>query len=146
MFKKMIIVVLILFGLFFVIFFFMKGCFIVYFSKSYSEVELIVEQVWKNNMKKVDYVFDLIYFFGFREIVQLSFNCKLKLIIGWIIISSVNLEFLILKGIINENLLIGVVIMWLDQKMGEGNYLLVGYYLRQENLLFGFFLYIKKGV
>lgn len=144
MFKKTIIAVLILSGLLLVTSPLMKGCLIAYLSKSHSEAELTAEQARKNNMKKADYAFDSIHPPGFRETVQSSFNRKPKPIIGRITI-SVNLELPILKGTTNENLLIGAATMRPDQKMGEGNYPLAGHHLRQENLLFGPLLHIKKG-
>ncbi|ASF28023.1 MULTISPECIES: class A sortase [Bacillus amyloliquefaciens group] len=145
MFKKTIIAVLILSGLLLVTSPLMKGCLIAYLSKSHSETELTAEQARKNNMKKADYAFDSIHPPGFRETVQSGFNRKPKPIIGRITISSVNLELPILKGTTNENLLIGAATMRPDQKMGEGNYPLAGHHLRQENLLFGPLLHIKKG-
>lgn len=145
MFKKTIIAVLILSGLLLVTSPLMKGCLIAYLSKSHSEAELTAEQARKNNMKKADYAFDSIHPPGFRETVQSSFNRKPKPIIGRITISGVNLELPILKGTTNENLLIGAATMRPDQKMGEGNYPLAGHHLRQENLLFGPLLHIKKG-
>ncbi|MES5398023.1 class A sortase [Bacillus amyloliquefaciens] len=145
MFKKTIIAVLILSGLLLVTSPLMKGCLIAYLSKSHSEAELTAEQARKNNMKKADYTFDSIHPPGFRETVQSGFNRKPKPVIGRITISSVNLELPILKGTTNENLLIGAATMRPDQKMGEGNYPLAGHHLRQENLLFGPLLHIKKG-
>ncbi|MGP3779989.1 class A sortase [Bacillus sp. 4A_MP3] len=143
--KKMIIAVLILSGLLLISSPLMKGCLIAYLSKSQIESELTAEQARKNNMKKADYDFESIHPPGFRETVQSSFNRKPKPIIGRITISSIDLDLPILKGTTNENLLIGAATMRPDQKMGEGNYPLAGHHLKQENLLFGHLLHIKKG-
>lgn len=56
--------------------------------------------------------------------------------IGQIIIPSRNTNIGILRGVTEDNLMLGAATMKLDQTMGEGNYALAGHYQFEEGVLF----------
>ncbi len=57
--------------------------------------------------------------------------------VGMISIPSINLQLPILEGITQANLSIGVGTVRPNQKLGEGNFVLLGHYMTNEGLLFG---------
>ncbi|MCG8396464.1 class A sortase [Bacillus atrophaeus] len=144
MYKKIIIAVFILSGLLLIFSPFIKGSLIAYFSKNQYESELTVGQLQENNEEEAEFDFDSIQPPTLTEAIKAGFDQDSKAIIGRIRIESVDLKLPILKGTINENLLIGAATMRPDQKMGEGNYPLAGHHLKQKSLLFGPLANIKK--
>jgi len=67
------------------------------------------------------------------------------LLIGQLVIPSVDMNIPIFKGINNANLLAGSATMRKDQKMGAGNYPLAGHYMKEKNVLFGSLMDVKEG-
>jgi len=67
------------------------------------------------------------------------------LLIGQLVIPSVDMSIPIFKGINNANLLAGSATMRKDQKMGTGNYPLAGHYMKEKNVLFGSLMDVKEG-
>lgn len=67
------------------------------------------------------------------------------LLIGQLVIPSVDMNIPIFKGINNANLLAGSATMRNDQKMGAGNYPLAGHYMKEKNVLFGSLMDVKEG-
>ncbi len=68
-----------------------------------------------------------------------------NLLIGQLVIPSVEMNIPIFKGINNANLLAGSATMRKDQKMGQGNYPLAGHYSKDKNILFSSLMDVKKG-
>ena len=68
-----------------------------------------------------------------------------SLLIGQIVIPSLDLNLCIFKGTTNYNLLRGVGTMKPDDTMGKGNYTLAGHNNGDKSLLFGSLMSIKKG-
>lgn len=68
-----------------------------------------------------------------------------SVIIGQIVIPSVNINLAILKGATNENLLAGAGTMKSDDRFGEGNFTLAGHFNKDKSILFGPLMDIKKG-
>lgn len=66
-------------------------------------------------------------------------------IIGQLIISSLDINLPISKGMEKENLHIGVGTMKDEQQMGQGNYAIAGHYVKNDRVLFARLLDIKKG-
>lgn len=66
-------------------------------------------------------------------------------IIGQLIISSLDMNLPILKGMETNNLYVGVGTMKNEQSMGKGNYAIAGHYIKNHDILFGRLLDIKKG-
>lgn len=67
------------------------------------------------------------------------------LLVGQLVIPSVDMNIPIFKGINNANLLAGSATMRKDQKMGTGNYPLAGHYMKEKNVLFGSLMDVKEG-
>lgn len=57
-------------------------------------------------------------------------------VIGILRIPSVNLEMAVLRGVYNDNLLLGCGTLREDQEMGQGNYPLAGHYSAYDGVLF----------
>ncbi|MCJ2148604.1 MULTISPECIES: class A sortase [Bacillus] len=144
MYKKMIVAVLVISGIFFVLSPFIKESIIINLNKNKS-FELTAEQAEQNNAQKASFDFEAIQPPSFMETVKAGLDPEPKAVIGRITISSVNIKLPILKGTTNQNLLYGATTMRPDQKMGEGNYPLAGHHMKRENLLFGPLINIKKG-
>lgn len=68
-----------------------------------------------------------------------------NLLVGQLVIPSLNMNLCIFKGTTNYNLLKGVGTMKPDDKIGKGNYTLAGHNNGDKSLLFGSLLDIKKG-
>ena len=68
-----------------------------------------------------------------------------KLIIGQLVIPSLDMNLCIFKGTLNSNLLKGLGTMKPDDKMGKGNFTLAGHNNGDKTLLFGSLMDIKKG-
>ena len=69
-----------------------------------------------------------------------------SLLIGQLVIPSLDMNLCIFKGTTNYNLLRGLGTMKPDDKMGKGNYTLAGHNNGDKKLLFGALMDIKKGV
>lgn len=91
--------------------------------------------------------------FDFAQVKEISPTATLldnqpidkKLLIGQIVIPSLEMNLCIFKGTTNYNLLKGVGTMKPDDKMGVGNYTLAGHNNGDKSLLFGSLMDIKKG-
>lgn len=68
-----------------------------------------------------------------------------SLLIGQVVIPSINMNLSIFKGATNENLLAGASTMKVDDKMGEGNFTLAGHYNKDKSILFGSLMDVKIG-
>ena len=68
-----------------------------------------------------------------------------SLLIGQLVIPSLDMNLCIFKGTTNYNLLRGLGTMKPDDKMGKGNYTLAGHNNGDRKLLFGALMDIKKG-
>ena len=66
-----------------------------------------------------------------------------KSILGQIVIPSIDLNLVLLRGTTNANLLAGAGTMKPSQKMGEGNYAVAGHYAKR-GVLFGDLTNVKK--
>ena len=66
-----------------------------------------------------------------------------KSILGQIVIPSIDLNLVLLRGTTNTNLLAGAGTMKPRQKMGEGNYAVAGHYAKR-GVLFGDLTTVKK--
>lgn len=66
-----------------------------------------------------------------------------KSILGQIVIPSIDMNLVLLRGTTNANLLAGAGTMKPSQKMGEGNYAVAGHYAKR-GVLFGDLANVKK--
>ena len=91
--------------------------------------------------------------FDFEQVEEISPTATLldtkpidkKLLIGQLVIPSLDINLCIFKGTINNNLLKGVGTMKSEDKMGKDNFTLAGHNNGDKNLLFGSLMDIEKG-
>ena len=112
-------------------------------------IEETPPQVLKENDEKVqpEEIFD------FEQVKEISPTATLldnrpidkSLLIGQLVIPSLDMNLCIFKGTTNYNLLRGLGTMKAEDKMGEGNYTLAGHNNGDKSLLFGSLMDIKKG-
>ncbi len=74
-----------------------------------------------------------------------SAKINTDLLVGQLVIPSVDMNIPIFKGINNANLLAGSATMRKNQQMGTGNYPLAGHYMNEKNVLFGSLMDVKEG-
>lgn len=106
--------------------------------------ELEIEDINTNNESEGE--------FDFENVVEVSPSKVLLnpgaidegLIVGQIVIPSIDLNLTIFKGLSENELFAGVGTMKQNQIMGEGNYAIAGHYA-ENNTLFGNLTKIKKG-
>ncbi len=72
-------------------------------------------------------------------------NIDKSLLLGQIVIPSVNMNLPIFKGTTNDNLLAGATTMKESDKMGQGNFTLAGHYNKDKSILFGSLMDVKVG-
>lgn len=112
-------------------------------------IEEVTPEILKQNNEKEQY--DEI--FDFAQVREISPTATLldnkpidkSLLIGQLVIPSLDINLCIFKGTTNYNLLRGIGTMKADDKMGEGNYTLAGHNNGDKELLFGSLPDIKKG-
>lgn len=104
----------------------------------------MVKMVKQNMKKKSDFNFLKVKLFDFQIVVKVCMNKNVINVIGLIVILFVDLYLLIGNGVSNEMLVLVVGMMKVNQKMGQGNYVLVGYYMIKYGVLFSLLYYKSK--
>ncbi|MDF2911141.1 MAG: class sortase [Sporolactobacillus laevolacticus] len=145
MWRRALIVILILAGAALIALPFLKEGLIGFLSAKYNTEKLTATQLAKNNQRDASYDFSKIQPPSFFETVKASTHVNSKAMIGQIQIKRLGIKLPILKGTTSANLLAGATTMRSDQRMGEGNYPLAGHHMRRENLLFGPLMRTKIG-
>ncbi|MDN3955142.1 class A sortase [Sporolactobacillus laevolacticus] len=145
MWRRALIVILILAGAALIVSPFLKEGLIGFLSAKYNTEKLTATQLAKNNQRDASYDFSKIQPPSFFETVKASAYVNSKAMIGQIQIKRLRIKLPILKGTTSANLLAGATTMRPDQRMGEGNYPLAGHHMRRENLLFGPLMRTKIG-
>ena len=72
-------------------------------------------------------------------------NIDKSLLLGQLVIPSVNMNLPIFKGTTNDNLLAGATTMKESDKMGQGNFTLAGHYNKDKSILFSSLMDVKVG-
>lgn len=72
-------------------------------------------------------------------------DADMSKIVGQLVIPSINKNIAIFDGLENNNLMYGACTMKPNQRMGLGNYAIAGHYMKNEKLLFGGLMNVKKG-
>ena len=103
------------------------------------------EEIKKNETNEAEFDFSIVEDISVTGTLLNSSKVNKDLIVGQLVIPSVNLNIPIFKGINNTNLLAGSATMRPDQNMGEGNYPLAGHYNKDKNVLFGSLMDVKEG-
>lgn len=118
-----------------------------------KEANVIVEQVPPETLKENEEKVVKKENFNFENVQEISptstflaaNNIDSSLLLGQLVIPSVNMNLPIFKGTTNENLLAGATTMKESDKMGEGNFSLAGHYNKDKSILFGSLMDVKVG-
>ncbi|EJP26051.1 sortase [Peptostreptococcaceae bacterium AS15] len=118
-----------------------------------KEANVIVEQVHPETLKENEEKVVKKENFNFENVQEISptstflaaNNIDSSLLLGQLVIPSVNMNLPIFKGTTNENLLAGATTMKEGDKMGEGNFSLAGHYNKDKSILFGSLMDVKVG-
>ncbi|TQR23333.1 class A sortase [Bacillus safensis] len=102
------------------------------------------KQLKVNEQKKASFHFEAVETPSLLDVMKYGNQVKKSAVIGQIEIERLQVTLPILKGVNSSNLLAGAATMREDQQMGKGNYPLVGHHMRDEDLLFGPLLKLKK--
>lgn len=97
-----------------------------------------------NEQKKASFHFEAVETPSLLNVLKYGNQVKKSAVIGQIEIERLQVTLPILKGVNQPNLLAGAATMREDQQMGKGNYPLVGHHMRDEDILFGPLLKLKK--
>lgn len=108
-------------------------------------IELKVEDIKRNEKRKVSYDYSIITPVNLVDIYKAQNNKNNLPIIGGIAIPKVNLNMPIVKGMSNDGIAIGAETMTQKQEMGKGNYSLAGHNLNKKGLLFSSLYLLKSG-
>ena len=112
-----------------------------------------IEEAAPEELKANDERIQPVEIFNFDQVEEISPTATFldnrpidkTLLIGQLVIPSLNMNLCIFKGTTNYNLLKGIGTMKPEDKMGEGNYTLAGHNNGDKTLLFGSLMDIKKG-
>lgn len=107
--------------------------------------DISYEEILKNTETDVEFDYNAIEDVSPSNIIFGLINFDRKNVIGQIRIPDVGMNLPLLNGITNSNLAVGATTMKKNQKMGEGNYLLAGHYMKNKDLLFGSLMDVKIG-
>ncbi len=118
-------------------------------KKVQDTVEIVEEytpvEIKKNETNEADFDFSIVEDISVTGTLLSQNKINKDLIIGQLVIPSIDMNIPIFKGINNSNLLAGSATMRSDQKMGQGNYPLAGHYMKDKNVLFGSLMDVKEG-
>lgn len=106
--------------------------------------ELEIEDIKTNNESEGDFNFDNVVEISPSKVLLNPGQIDQNLIVGQIVIPSIDLNLTIFKGLSENELFAGVGTMKPDQVMGEGNYAIAGHYA-ENNTLFGNLTSVKNG-
>lgn len=106
--------------------------------------ELKVEEIENNNQEEGDFDFENISEISPSKVLLNPGKINKNLIVGQIVIPSLDLNLTIFKGLSENELFAGVGTMKNNQVMGEGNYAIAGHYA-ENNTLFGDLTSIEIG-
>ena len=129
---------------------------------TYSKIKLrdevqtavkVIEEVTPEEIKENEAKEQPEEIFNFEQVEEISPTATFldnrpidkSLLIGQLVIPSLEMNLCIFKGTTNYNLLRGIGTMKADEKMGEGNYTLAGHNNGDKKLLFGSLLDIMQG-
>ena len=118
-----------------------------------KEASEIVEQVPAQTLKRNEEKVIKKENFNFENVQEISptstflaaNNIDKSLLLGQLVIPSVNMNLPIFKGTTNDNLLAGATTMKESDKMGQGNFTLAGHYNKDKSILFGSLMDVKVG-
>lgn len=143
--KKKLGITLIIIGILFLALYFSSDQILGYVSRSNIAESITKEEMKENNQREVvNHNEEVDNTEVIRNIINIP-KINHDYVIGQIYIPSRNTNLAIVKGVTNENLLLGAATMKLDQEMGEGNYALAGHYNFTDGVLFNAVYDIEPG-
>ncbi|EUJ28014.1 sortase A [Listeria floridensis FSL S10-1187] len=143
--KKIIAVVILIIGLLLIFSPFIKTGIVKFMSGRDDITNYSAKAVEDNNSKKATFDYDSVELPSMKSVVEGAANYDKNAVVGSIAIPSVDINLLILKGTNTANLIAGATTMLPNQSMGKGNYPLAGHHMRNESVLFGPLMTVKKG-
>lgn len=138
--KKIIPILLIIIGVFFLLTPFITEQIIEYYSKSVIDENISNEVLKNNNQKqesKIEFDYSAIDDVDIKSVIKESQNLDKNLVVGILYIPDLDINLPIMKGMTNANLMAGAATMKPDQNLGSGNYTLAGHKTKKKDLLFG---------
>jgi len=122
-------------------------------KENIKQASEIVEQVPAQTLKRNEEKVIKKENFNFENVQEISptstflsaNNIDKSLLLGQLVIPSVNMNLPIFKGTTNDNLLAGATTMKESDKMGQGNFTLAGHYNKDKSILFGSLMDVKVG-
>lgn len=143
--KKILPILLILIGVFFIISPFLFEQLIKYNSRRVPIEDITIEEIEKNNKTEAEFDLSSVSDVTIASVLDNAADTNNKPVIGILEIPELKIKLPILKGLTNANLLAGAATMKPDQSMGNGNYTLAGHMMKNRNILFGHLMDIKIG-
>lgn len=114
-------------------------------SKEAIIEEVTAKDIEENMRIEADYDYNSIRDVEIATAITGTIEFEHNSVIGQLVISDLDMNLPILKGVTNANLLVGAATMVPDMEMGKGNYSLAGHKMKDESLLFGSLMNIEIG-
>lgn len=112
-------------------------------NKDFTE-DIAYDDIIKNLKSKAKFDYDAVRDISTTQTLLSLNKVDKNLIIGQLVVPSIDLNLPIFKGLNNTTLLAGTATMREDQTMGKGNYPIAGHYIKNKDILFGSLMDIKK--
>ncbi|HBI2156048.1 TPA: class A sortase [Listeria monocytogenes] len=145
MLKKTIAIIILIIGLLLIFSPFIKNGIVKYMSGHETIEQYKASDIKKNNEKDATFDFESVQLPSMTSVIKGVANYDKDAVVGSIAVPSVDVNLLVFKGTNTANLLAGATTMRSDQVMGKGNYPLAGHHMRDESMLFGPIMKVKKG-
>lgn len=105
---------------------------------SEGQLEVSAEQIKENEQQDASFDFEAVQSLSVADVLKAQLDTKDVLVLGSMVIPSVDLQLPIAKGVGEAALTVGAGTMKADQKLGEGNYALASHYIENKHdILFG---------
>lgn len=143
--KKAISIILIVVGLLLIASPYISKLAIKQKIKSANPSDITAEMMEENNKNEAEFDYSSVKDIDISATLLSPSKIDKNLIVGQLVVPSINLNLSIVKGVNNTNLMAGAATMRPDQKLGEGNYPLAGHFMKQKDMLFGGLMEIKNG-
>lgn len=145
--KKIISILLIILGVFFILLPTIQDKTIENKTESINKVveEISHDEIVENIETDVEFDYEAIEDVNPSNVIFGTMNFDRKNIIGQLSVPEIGLDLPLLNGITNANLSVGATTMKKGQKIGERNYPIAGHYMKNKDLLFGSLMDIEIG-
>lgn len=134
--RKIIGIICLILGLSLIAIYFGIDYYIAYRSRPAVVEAIPVEQLQVNSTREVINHNEVILDYDAMTAMKMIPLLNADYIIGQIYIPDIDMNLPILKGVTNENMMLGAGTMRLDAEMGVGNYPLAGHYTDTRGVLF----------